>query len=116
METARTIVRDAGVNAFAYSFLVLALMWALGLTYQPDGVKTLTFVSANYEGPSWAFAKHWDPCPSDEGEGPRCVWHARRHGNGLGQSFIRTGAGRVVVIRHHDATILLRPLYGESAS
>lgn len=67
-----------------------------------------------YEGPAWAFAKDWTPCPDDfvEGITRRCVWHARRHDTGPEASFILTGWGRMVFLRHHDATILLRPMYG----
>ena len=39
-------------------------------------------------------------CESDDGSGPgvACVWHADRHGNGAGDSFIITAEGEVIYI------------------
>jgi hypothetical protein len=46
------------------------------------------------------------PCQQEDSNG--CVWDARHMGNGYGDSFRVTRAGRVIYISHHRAHALLR--------
>ena len=66
------------------------------------------------ETPLWAWTKSWEACASDEQRpGARCVWNARRMGNGTGTSYIQTKRGHLIYITHLDAATLLRPVYAD---
>lgn len=95
--------------------IVLAIFFALFMT-----TMVLMAVKASAEptvdrdtayAPAWAWSKDWKPCLNDEPQPTRCVWDAKHNGNGSGHSYLQTKRGVVIFMRHHDAHLLLLPLY-----
>lgn len=105
------------VVLFAVTFLLtLFLMAGTAATAEAAGASPSTGFShasaTKPTTPDWAWRKNWEACTEGAGEGaPRCVWHARTSGNGLGSSYLRTNSGKVIRIPHRDAAALLRPTY-----